>query len=153
MKIANLQKHWLEFLKNLFGKTALPAETQTKKLAHAVGMQPANQRDYSKCFWGDIDCASAPWMVKPKKYAKTGKPNLRTQIMGGTRWTPKNSSTTHWRTLIKKMLPRASQTSNRPHAKLLIPVYIRISLVERKASWNTSKTRYMPEKRDRHEFG
>ena len=60
MKVANLQKQWLEPL-DLFGKTDLPAETQTKKMTHIVGMQPANQGDYSKCLWGDIDCASAPW--------------------------------------------------------------------------------------------
>ena len=42
MKVANLQKQWLEPL-DLFGKTDLPEETQTKKMTHISGAKKTHK--------------------------------------------------------------------------------------------------------------
>ena len=119
MKVANLQKQWLEPL-DLFGKTDLPAETQTKKMTHIVGMQPANQGDCSKCFWGDIDCASVPWPNR-KDMQQPASQIYAPKLWAGPDEPPKPVPQHIGRTLMKNVLPRASQTSNRPHAKLPSP--------------------------------
>ena len=116
MKIANLQKHWLEPL-DLFGKIDLPAETQTKQMTHIVGMQPANQGDYSKCLWGDIECAGAPWLSQ-KDMQQPASQIYAPKLWSGPDEPPKPVPQHIGRTLMNNVQPRASKTSNRPHAKL-----------------------------------
>ena len=97
----------------------LAGRNTNEKMTHIVGMQPANQGDCSKCLWGDIDCASVPWPNR-KDMQQPASQIYAPKLWAGPDEPPKPVPQHIGRTLMKNVLPRASQTSNRPHAKLPI---------------------------------
>ena len=112
-------------------------------MTHIVGMQPANQGDYSKCLWGDIDRASAPW-PNQKDTQQPASQIYAPKLWAGPHEPPKPVPQHIGGTLMKNVLPRASQTSNRPHAKLPIigllhprlpPSYIQSWLSDSRGGW------------------
>ena len=80
-------------------------------------MQPANQLDYSKCMWGDIDCASALWSSQKDMQQPVSQTHA-SKLWAGPDEPPEPVPRHIGRTSMKNVLHRASQTSNRPHAKL-----------------------------------